>query len=70
MVKIFDDEATTAMEEGSENEDGEDDIQSKEYAVTPSDVESTSPSGDQSGDPVASLMDGQVIFPPIDKEAP
>ena len=70
MVKIFDYEATTAMEEDSENEDEEDDVQSKEHAVTPSDVQSTSPSGDQSGDPAASLMDGQVILPPIDKEVP
>uniref|UniRef100_A0A2N9EIT3 Uncharacterized protein n=1 Tax=Fagus sylvatica TaxID=28930 RepID=A0A2N9EIT3_FAGSY len=54
----------------SENEDEEDDIQSKEHAVTPSEVQSTSPSGDQSGDPAVSLMDGQVILPPIDKEAP
>uniref|UniRef100_A0A2N9ERP5 Uncharacterized protein n=1 Tax=Fagus sylvatica TaxID=28930 RepID=A0A2N9ERP5_FAGSY len=54
----------------SENEDEEDDIQSKEHAVTPSKVQSTSPSGDQSGDPAVSLMDGQVILPPIDKEAP
>ena len=45
-MKIFDDEATTAMEEDSENEDEEDDVQSKEHAVTPSDVQSTSPSGD------------------------
>uniref|UniRef100_A0A2N9ERA7 Uncharacterized protein n=1 Tax=Fagus sylvatica TaxID=28930 RepID=A0A2N9ERA7_FAGSY len=53
----------------SENEDEKDDIQSKEHAVTPSEVQSTSPSGDQSGDPAVSLMDGQVILPPIDKEA-
>uniref|UniRef100_A0A2N9E2N8 Uncharacterized protein n=1 Tax=Fagus sylvatica TaxID=28930 RepID=A0A2N9E2N8_FAGSY len=54
----------------SENEDEEDDIQSKEHVVTPSEVQFTSPSGDQSGDPAISLMDGQVILPPIDKEAP
>ena len=70
MVKIFDDKATTAMEEDSENEDEEDGIQSKDHVVTPSDVQSTSPSGDQSGDPAVSLMKGQVILPPIDKEAP
>uniref|UniRef100_A0A2N9GWD7 Uncharacterized protein n=1 Tax=Fagus sylvatica TaxID=28930 RepID=A0A2N9GWD7_FAGSY len=58
MVKISNDEATTAMEEDSENEDKEDDVQSKEHAVTPSDVQSTSPSGDQSDDPAVSLMDG------------
>ena len=46
MVKIFDDEATTAMEKDSENEDEEDDVQSMEHAVTPSDVQSTSLSGD------------------------
>uniref|UniRef100_A0A2N9FRB9 Uncharacterized protein n=1 Tax=Fagus sylvatica TaxID=28930 RepID=A0A2N9FRB9_FAGSY len=57
-VKISDDEATTAMEEDSENEDEEDEVQSKEHAVTPFDVQSTSPSGDQSGDPAVSLMDG------------
>uniref|UniRef100_A0A2N9HI47 Bulb-type lectin domain-containing protein n=1 Tax=Fagus sylvatica TaxID=28930 RepID=A0A2N9HI47_FAGSY len=42
----------------SENEDEEDEVQSKEHAVTPFDVQSTSPSGDQSGDPAVSLMDG------------
>ncbi len=68
-VKIFDDEATTTVEEDSENEDKEDDVQFKEHAVTPSDVQSTFPSGDQSGNPAVSLMDGQVILPPIDKEA-
>uniref|UniRef100_A0A2N9FC17 Uncharacterized protein n=1 Tax=Fagus sylvatica TaxID=28930 RepID=A0A2N9FC17_FAGSY len=67
-VKIFDDEATTTVEEDSENEDKEDDVQFKEHAVTPSDVQSTFPSGDQSGNPAVSLMDGQVILPPIDKE--
>ena len=46
MVKIFDDEATTAMEEDSENEDEEDDVQFREHVVIPSDVQSTSPSGD------------------------
>ena len=46
MVKIFDDEATTAIKEDSENEDEEDDVQSKEHVITPSDVQSTSPSGD------------------------
>jgi hypothetical protein len=38
--------------------------------VTPSEVQFTSSSGDQSGDLAVSLMDGQVILPPIDKEAP
>ena len=57
-VKISDDEATTAMEEDSENEDEENKVQSKEHAVTPFDVQSTSPSGDQSGDPAVSLTDG------------
>jgi hypothetical protein len=70
MVKIFDDEDTIVVEEDSENEDEEDDIQSKEHAVTPSDVQSTSPSGDQSGSLAVGLMDGQVTLPPIDKEAP
>jgi hypothetical protein len=76
MVKIFDDEDTTAVEEDSENEE-EDDIQSKERVVAPSDVQSTPPSGDQSGDPVAGLVDNQVTYvdnqatpPPIGDEVP
>ena len=69
-MKIFDDEATTTMEEDSENEDEEDDVQFREHVVIPSDVQSTSPNGDQNGDLAVSLMDGQVILLPIDKDAP
>ena len=36
MVKIFDDKETTAMEEDSEDEEGEDVVQSKERVATPS----------------------------------
>jgi hypothetical protein len=46
MVKIFDDEETTTVEEDSEHEEGEDVVQSKERVATPPDVPSISPSGD------------------------
>ena len=45
MVKIFDDEETTAVEEDSEDEEGEDDVQSKERVATPSDVPSSTLDG-------------------------
>uniref|UniRef100_A0A2N9HHE6 Transposase (putative) gypsy type domain-containing protein n=1 Tax=Fagus sylvatica TaxID=28930 RepID=A0A2N9HHE6_FAGSY len=49
IVKIFDDEETTAVEEGSEDEEGEDVVQSKERVATPSDVPSSTPDGPQGG---------------------
>ena len=65
------------MEEDSENKEEEDDVQSKERVVTPSDVQSTPPSGDQSGDPAVGLVDNQVTSvddqatpPPVGNEAP
>ena len=45
MVKIFDDEETTAVEEDSEDEEGEDVVQSKERVGTLSDVPSNTPDG-------------------------
>uniref|UniRef100_A0A2N9EHP0 Transposase (putative) gypsy type domain-containing protein n=1 Tax=Fagus sylvatica TaxID=28930 RepID=A0A2N9EHP0_FAGSY len=50
IVKIFDDEETTAVEEGSEDEEGEDVVQSKERVATPSDVPSSTPDGPQGDD--------------------
>jgi hypothetical protein len=60
MVKIFDDEETTAVEEDSEDEEGEDVVQSKERVATPSDVPSNTPDGPQGDDSVVSPIDGQV----------
>ena len=59
MVKIFYDEDTTAVEGDSEDQE-EDDVQSKERAVTPPDVPSIPLSGDIDGDPIADPVDGQV----------
>ena len=67
MVKIFYDEDTTAVEGDSEDEEEEDDVQSKECAVTPPDVPSIPPSGDIDGDPTAGPVDGQVAF--VDDQA-
>ena len=58
MVKIFDDEDTTAVEGDSEDEEEEDDVQSEERMVTPPNVPSILPSGDQSGDPTTGPVDG------------
>ena len=77
MVKIFDDEDTTAVEGDSEDEEEEDDVQSKEPVVTPPDIHFTLLSGDQSVDPTTGPVDGQVTFvddqatpPSVGDEAP
>uniref|UniRef100_A0A2N9G2Q6 Uncharacterized protein n=1 Tax=Fagus sylvatica TaxID=28930 RepID=A0A2N9G2Q6_FAGSY len=67
LVKIFDDEDTTAVEGDSEEEEEEGDIQSRERAVTPPDVPSIPPSGDQGDDSAAGPLDGQVTS--IDDQA-
>ena len=70
LVKIFNDEETIAMEEDDEDEEGEDDIQSKERVVTTLDVQPTPSDGDQIGDPAINPMDSQVTLPSIDKDMP
>uniref|UniRef100_A0A2N9ISA3 Uncharacterized protein n=1 Tax=Fagus sylvatica TaxID=28930 RepID=A0A2N9ISA3_FAGSY len=61
MVKIFDDEETTAVEEDSEDEEGEDVVQSKERVATPSDVPSSTPDGPQGDDSAVGPVGGQTV---------
>ena len=61
MVKIFDDEETTAVEEDSEDEGGEDVVQSKERVATPSDVPSSTPDGPPGDDSTVGPVGGQAI---------
>uniref|UniRef100_A0A2N9FNU3 Transposase (putative) gypsy type domain-containing protein n=1 Tax=Fagus sylvatica TaxID=28930 RepID=A0A2N9FNU3_FAGSY len=61
IVKIFDDEETTAVEEGSEDEEGEDVVQSKERVATPSDVPSSTPDGPQGDDSAVGPVGGQAV---------
>ena len=67
MVKIFDDEETTAVKEDSEDEGGEDVVQSKECVATPSDVPSSTPDGPQGDDPAAGSVGDQVVS--VDNQA-
>uniref|UniRef100_A0A2N9IY85 Transposase (putative) gypsy type domain-containing protein n=1 Tax=Fagus sylvatica TaxID=28930 RepID=A0A2N9IY85_FAGSY len=61
IVKIFDDEETTAVEEDSEDEEGEDVVQSKERVATPSDVPSSTPDGPQGDDSAVGSVGGQAV---------
>uniref|UniRef100_A0A2N9EY10 Transposase (putative) gypsy type domain-containing protein n=1 Tax=Fagus sylvatica TaxID=28930 RepID=A0A2N9EY10_FAGSY len=61
IVKIFDDEETTAVEEGSEDEEGEDVVQSKERVATPSDVPSSTPDGPPGDDSAVGPVGGQAV---------
>ena len=76
MVKIFDDEETTTIKEDSEDEGGEDMVQSKEHVATPSDVPSSTPDGPQGDDAAvgsvgdqAISVDNQTSPPPAGDEA-
>ena len=60
MVKIFDDEKMTAVEEDSEDEEGEDVVQSKEHVATPSDVPPSTLDGAQGNDSMVGPIDNQV----------
>jgi hypothetical protein len=61
MVKIFDDEETTTVEENSEDEEGEDVVQSKERVATPSDIPSSTPDGPQGDDSAVGPVGGQAV---------
>jgi predicted RNase H-like nuclease (RuvC/YqgF family) len=61
IVKIFDDEETMTVEEGSEDEEGEDVVQSKERVATPSDVPSSTPDGPQGDDSAVGPVGGQAV---------
>ena len=61
IVKIFDDEETTVVEEDSEDEEGEGVVQSKECMATPSDVPSNTPDGPQGDDSAVGAVGGQAV---------
>ena len=61
MVKNFDDEETTAVEEDSEDEEGEDVVQSKECVATPPDFPSITLSDVQGNDSTAGLMMARLL---------
>uniref|UniRef100_A0A2N9F2V6 Uncharacterized protein n=1 Tax=Fagus sylvatica TaxID=28930 RepID=A0A2N9F2V6_FAGSY len=55
------DERQRSVEEDSEDEEGEDVVQSKERAATPSDVPSSTPDGPQGDDSAVGPVGGQVV---------